>query len=99
MQLHADEFIRRFLLHVLPRGFTKIRYFGFLAHRNKDQKITLIRKLLGENKAEPEKISRTIQQIMLRLTGKDITLCPYCKKGHLREIIHLPNLTVLYNLF
>ena len=37
MTLAADEFIRRFLLHVLPKGFMKIRYFGFLAHRNKKQ--------------------------------------------------------------
>jgi len=99
MQLHADEFIRRFLLHVLPCGFTKIRYFGFLAHRNKNQSIALIRKLLGEDKTHREEISETIQQVMFRLTGKDIALCPCCKKGHLREILHLPNLTVLYNLF
>jgi len=35
MTVNADEFIRRFLLHILPKGFMKIRYFGFLAHKNK----------------------------------------------------------------
>ena len=46
MALTADEFIGRFLLHVLPRGFMKIRYFGFLAHTNKKQAVALIRRLL-----------------------------------------------------
>ena len=46
MSLAADEFIRRFLLHILPSGFMKIRYFGFLAHTNKKQAVALIRKLI-----------------------------------------------------
>jgi len=46
MTLDADEFIRRFLLHVLPKGLMKIRYFGFLSHTNKKEQIPLIRKLM-----------------------------------------------------
>jgi hypothetical protein len=46
MTIHTHEFIRRFLLHVLPMGFMKIRYFGFLSHKNKKQAIALIRKLI-----------------------------------------------------
>ena len=46
MTLEADKFIRRFLLHVLPKGLIKIRYFGFLSHTNKNKLIPLIRKLI-----------------------------------------------------
>jgi hypothetical protein len=47
LQLEATEFIRRFLLHVLPRGFMKIRYYGFLANRFRREKLALCRQLLG----------------------------------------------------
>ena len=89
MDLTADEFIRRFLLHVLPRGFMKIRYFGFLAHTNKKQAVALIRSLLGVTMSV-EKTKETIPQMMLRLTGKDITCCPRCKKGTMTIIKTLP---------
>jgi hypothetical protein len=81
MTLSAQEFIRRFLLHVLPKGFMKIRYFGFLANRNKKTAIPLIRKLIDPEKKLPEKIKETVFDMMLRLTGQDITCCPECKKG------------------
>ena len=89
MDLTADEFIRRFLLHILPRGFMKIRYFGFLAHTNKKQAVALIRRLLGVN-ANAEKTKETIFEMMLRLTGNDITCCPRCKKGKMTIIRKLP---------
>jgi predicted Zn-ribbon and HTH transcriptional regulator len=92
MSLDADEFIRRFLLHILPRGFMKIRYFGFLAHRNKKQAVTLIRKLIDPDMKLPEKIKETIIEMMLRLTGTDITCCPKCKKGKMTIIRKLPRL-------
>jgi predicted Zn-ribbon and HTH transcriptional regulator len=90
--LAADEFIRRFLLHILPYGFMKIRYFGFLAHRNKKQTVALIRKLIDPDMKLPEKIKETISEMMLRLTGKDITCCPKCKKGKMIIIRKLPRL-------
>jgi len=92
MSLAADEFIRRFLLHVLPYGFMKIRYFGFLAHTNKKQAVALIRKLIDPDMKLPEKIKETVFEMMLRLTGKDITCCPKCKKGKMRKIRKLPRL-------
>ncbi len=92
MSLAADEFIRRFLLHILPAGFMKIRYFGFLAHRNKKQAVTLIRKLIDPDMKLPEKIKETIIEMMLRLTGTDITCCPKCKKGKMTIIRKLPRL-------
>src|SRR5882672_7182784 len=54
MTLEADEFIRRFLLHVLPDGFQRIRYYGFLSNRNRDEKLTLCRQLLGMLPLDPE---------------------------------------------
>jgi predicted Zn-ribbon and HTH transcriptional regulator len=90
MGLAADEFIRRFLLHILPAGFMKIRYFGFLAHINKKQAVALIRKLIDPDMKLPEKIKETVFEMMLRLTGTDITCCPKCKKGKMIIIRKLP---------
>jgi hypothetical protein len=90
MTLDADELIRRFLLHVLPKGFFKIRYFGFLAHTNKKEQIPLIRKLIDPDATLPEKIKESISEMMLRLTGIDITCCPKCKKGKMIPIRKLP---------
>jgi hypothetical protein len=90
MPLTANEFIRRFLLHLLPAGFMKIRYFGFLAHINKKQAVALIRKLIDPDMKVPEKIKETISEMMLRLTGTDITCCPKCKKGKMTRIKKLP---------
>ena len=90
MTLNAPEFIRRFLLHVLPKGLIKIRYFGFLAHTNKKKDIPLIRKLIAPEATLPEKIKETIDKMMLRLTGIDITCCPVCMKGKMIKIRKLP---------
>ena len=90
MSLAAHEFIRRFLLHVLPKSFVKIRYFGFLSHKNKRQAIPLLRKLIDPKAKLPEKINETIFEMMLRLTGTDITCCPKCKKGKMTMIKKLP---------
>ena len=90
LTLSADEFIRRFLLHVLPSGFTKIRYYGFLAHANKKTCIELIRTLIGETTTYVKKLEEDIQEMMLRLTGIDIYCCPQCGKGklvYLRPIV------------
>ena len=89
MDLEAHEFIRRFLLHVLPDGFMKIRYFGFLANRKKKKGIERIRKLIGHAETRPERKKETVIEIMLRLTGKDISLCPKCKKGRLVTVAQI----------
>jgi hypothetical protein len=81
MTVAATEFIRRFLLHVLPEGFVKIRYCGFMAHRHKQRYIRLIRTLIDPQAQEPEKLKLTVAEMMLRLTGIDITCCPKCGLG------------------
>jgi len=90
MTVTAEEFIRRFLLHVLPERFMKIRYFGFLSNTNKGQAIKLIRRLVASEVIWLEKKDETIIEMLFRLTGEDITLCPECKKGRMRTIERLP---------
>jgi hypothetical protein len=92
MTLSAEEFIRRFLLHVLPEKFMKIRYYGFLSNTNKKQAIQLIRRLMGSDTVLPEKQNETVIEMIFRLTGEDITCCPECKKGKMGVVKKLPNL-------
>lgn len=94
MTLDAHEFIRRFLLHILPMGFMKIRYFGFLAHKNKNKTIALLRKLIDPQATLPEKITENIIEMMLRLTDTDISCCPKCGKGKMTMIRKLPGYTL-----
>lgn len=88
--LDAEEFIRRFLLHVLPGGFMKIRHFGFLSNRRKKDNLQLCRKLIGDNTQPPERVKKTPDQLMLELTGRDITKCPCCREGHMAIISEMP---------
>lgn len=78
------EFIRRFLMHVLPKGFVKIRHYGLLANRNKKTKLALSRKLTGSPtyKAIFEGLGTT--EILSIIIGKDVTLCSACGKGNLK---------------
>ena len=80
----AEKFISRFMLHTLPKGFMKIRYFGFLSPRDKKANLNLCRVLLGRPPELMEKTKKSINEIMLELTDTDISLCPSCKKGTLR---------------
>jgi hypothetical protein len=90
MELKPEEFIRRFLSHIVPKGFVRIRFFGFLANACKNKNIAKIRKLLSYEPAE-ENHKRDVCLLMLELTGNDITLCPKCKKGHFYTIQTMPN--------
>jgi hypothetical protein len=85
MALDAVEFIRRFLLHILPPGFVKIRHFGFLANRNRSVQLDLCRKLLAATEpAEPPAGLLTVQQ--KRAAERR---CPTCQIGTLRIVEHL----------
>jgi hypothetical protein len=88
--IEAVEFIRRFLLHVLPKRFMRIRHFGFLANRYKKQNVQICRKLLGLFTELSEVFNESIRQVMLRLTGDDITRCRCCNKGTMISIIKIP---------
>lgn len=94
MTLPVHEFIRRFLLHVLPEGFHKIRHFGFLSNRYRTANIQRIRAQLDRDPPAPA-AEESLEEIMLRLTGKDITRCPHCGKG---QLIHQCELFALWKL-
>ena len=85
IDLSVELFMKRFLLHVLPEGFVRIRHYGFLGNPNKKRIIALCRDLLGEsqNDESENNIPKTWQEIMIFLTGKDPTVCPECGNGRL----------------
>jgi len=82
--LQGAEFIRRFLMHILPKGFVKIRYYGLLASRNKKTKLKLCRKLTGSPINKPIFEGLNTVEILSILLRKDVTLCPACGEGRLR---------------
>ena len=81
MVLSADEFIRRFILHILPPRFMKIRHSGLLRNRNKTKKLTLCKSLTNTKVLTKENISPL--EILKKVSGKDFNLCPVCGIGHL----------------
>jgi len=85
----AVEFIRRFLLHSLPRGFVRIRHYGFLANRNRAANLNTIR-LLMRVSAPVKKETTSLEEIMRKLTGTDITICPCCNKGKMHFFAEIP---------
>jgi hypothetical protein len=85
----AVEFIRRFLLHSLPSGFVRIRHYGFLANRNRTENLNTIRLLMGLS-APAEKQMASLEEMMLQLTGTDITACPCCSKGKMQFFAQIP---------
>ncbi len=85
----ATEFMRRFLLHVVPSAFCRIRHFGFLANRVKHQQLQRCRQLLDQ---KPETVAVPTVPVnardqLLRLTGIDVSKCPQCQLGtmHIQE--------------
>ena len=89
MTLDAHEFIRRFLLHVIPKGFVRVRHSGVLANRSKGL-LSKCRQLLDLNPALPKLAQKSVYELMLELTGIDITRCPLCQKGTLVLLAALP---------
>jgi len=90
MTLKPEEFIRRFLSHVVPKGFMRIRGFGFLANACKAKKLKIIQKQL-KYEAPQSVEKRDTATLMLALTGKDITICPRCQQGKLQCIGEIPS--------
>jgi Putative transposase/Transposase zinc-binding domain len=90
VSLEAHEFIRRFLLHVLPDGFMRIRHFGFLANRAKKHALAQCRKLLKLDAALPEIPKKSAHALLLELTGIDLNRCPSCHQGTMIVVAELP---------
>jgi len=98
-QLGQDEFIRRFLLHILPKGFRKIRHFGLMASTNVPTRLARARELLTpvtdseDQRDEPsndDPDSETWEDLLERLTGEQARLCPQCRKAHMVCIAEIP---------
>ena len=84
MPLEAGEFIRRYLLHVLPDGFQKIRYFGLMANRGRAANLALCRELIPDaGPGAPALEVKDWSERYRQLTGEDPRLCPACKRGRL----------------
>jgi Putative transposase/Transposase zinc-binding domain len=82
MTLDAEEFIRRFLLHVLPDGFQRIRYYGFLGNRYREEKLARCRQLLGMPACPPtSEESQDYRDRYEELTGCSLRECPVCHQG------------------
>jgi hypothetical protein len=92
MTLEAEEFIRRFLLHVLPEGFQRIRYYGLLANRYREQKLALCRELLDMPTPEPPSLegAKDYRKRYEELTGSSLSQCPVCHQGRMLTIEILP---------
>ena len=83
MRLDVDEFTRRFLLHVLPHSYHKIRYFGMFSIRNRQQRLNDIRKKMSLPIQNGAFKKLGIVDLLQKISGKDITLCPCCNQGKL----------------
>jgi hypothetical protein len=90
MHLHAEEFIRRFLLHVLPEGLQRIRYYGFLGNRYRQQKLTLCRRLLGMHISTTAAPAKDYRERYEELTGRSLRLCPECRQGQMLVVETFP---------
>jgi len=81
MTLTSDEFIRRFLLHVLPPGFCKIRYYGILSSRNRKTVLKKCKTAMAIKEHQSKFEGLVWHEVLKIVTGIDILLCPCCKKG------------------
>lgn len=83
--LSPVEFIRRFLMHVLPSGFQKIRYYGFLNNRSKKTNLELIVKITGKELFQSKFISMSHEELLLSLWNIDVHLCTECGCSSMRH--------------
>jgi hypothetical protein len=85
MQLNSGEFISRFLQHVLPNRFYKIRYFGLLAAINNGSKMEVALQLIGRDQYFSTLEGLNGIEVLEALTGVDLSFCPVCKKGRMKN--------------
>jgi hypothetical protein len=87
MELHPLEFIRRFMFHILPARFCKVRYYGILAIKNRSTKLRQCYALIDKVRLPPRFDGLDRMQILKLLTGRDYSLCPCCKTGHMKRYL------------
>jgi hypothetical protein len=88
MTLEAGEFIRRYLMHVLPGGFVRIRHFGWLANTHREQKLALCRELLGVKQPEQQQqaSAQALETSSAKLMAVSFSICPACRQGRMAVI-------------
>lgn len=89
MTISADEFIRRFLIHILPSGFMKIRHYGLLGNRNKTAKLNICKQLTNPPILLRHKIPTL--ELIKEITGRDLSKCPNCGSNKLSRSITFCN--------
>ena len=92
--ISAVEFIRRFLLHSLPKRFVKIRHYGFLANRNRAKNLKTIRLLMRLDTPSTNDIA-PLEEMMQTLTSIYITICPCCNNGKMQFYAEIPKYRAL----
>jgi hypothetical protein len=89
LRISIQEFTRRFLSHVLPEKFVRIRHFGFLGSRQKERNIAAARLCLGITERVEVIKGEDYKQLLKRLVGVDVTSCPCCKQGQLIQVAEI----------
>ena len=97
MELDADEFLRRFLLHVVPDRFVRIRHFGLLANRRRAAALAQCRILLAQPPPPGTDQVESVRALLLRVLGVDIERCPVCQRGVLQPLAVLPPIRVAWD--
>jgi hypothetical protein len=100
MSVSVQEFMRRFLLHVIPKRFVRIRFYGLLSNRNKKEMLIKCRELLHDASSDDEtagNISDTEETSMTGLSENDYLVCPECQKGKLFIVMVIEPETVYKN--
>jgi hypothetical protein len=87
MTLEATEFLRRVCLHILPKGFRKIRHYGFLSNRCRQ----VFKKQQMHMGVTPAKITTDWKMIAKEKMHYDVDQCPCCKKGKMLELLCFDN--------
>lgn len=102
MTVDAIEFIRRFLLHILPDNFVKIRHYGLLSNRNRNTKLKRCQEILGVVLDEQQTITAVRwEELLFKITGIDPCTCSSCGKGRMvtKEILypkkHVPHVKII----
>jgi putative transposase/transposase-like zinc-binding protein len=90
MTLDADEFIRRFLIHILPPGFQRIRHFGFLANRHRQEKVALCRKLLAPASQWLPHAAQCALFLLVLIAASRSRSCPQCRCGEMIRVGFVP---------
>lgn len=84
ISIPCSEFVRRFLMHVLPAHFQKIRYYGLFCNRFKAQNLVLIFRIQGSRKFKEKFTGLSSVEVVLIAFGKDLTVCPHCGFSRLK---------------